>query len=510
MSFPILSKILKTPKTPKTPKTAATVTIKTSSIIKNKTQTSWGSYSNKYLNSPKESSLSSLDLLQNKVKHDLALLSTRSGSHILSSDFEGNLKKEMTAVQRIIELKQRDFNQIHHEAEKKEELLAKLKFELAGLVKENIDEPKSILNKRILEYNEITRALNNENYYIETLNHMSSHRKKNLLKIEPPVYKMKESLYIKKLEINKMEDEIHHLYQELSEISKNMNILDLETKKIENKKTELYNSNLNSLRQKQLLENILSKEYYRNAKIRHMELNEKMINAWEIEIDKAQREQKVIMRLNIEEKNKEFFERKFLKLREVASTNQVDKIFEDYETLKEHTVMLESAAEQYNNKIDLLSQERKKMMAELNEIILNHEADRKLNPKDFDKIEYDLKEKNKFMDENENILNNLGNIMGKICGSITRLSVQMLGNISIDVKPRNVTKYFIRCADKIEEKINFLYNYDMGEEEKNILLEKFPWLFKIYNNKERNYYQVKLLNDSFKKEHLNNKFNKII
>ena len=40
LSFPILSKILKTPKTPKTPKTAATVTIKTSSIIKNKTQTS--------------------------------------------------------------------------------------------------------------------------------------------------------------------------------------------------------------------------------------------------------------------------------------------------------------------------------------------------------------------------------------------------------------------------------------------------------------------------------------
>ena len=83
----------------------------------------------------------------------------------MSWDIQGNLKKETKALQHIIFLKQKLYNEVHHEADKKEEILKRLKFELETIQKEEPQKPKIVLNKRISELNEIENALHNENYY---------------------------------------------------------------------------------------------------------------------------------------------------------------------------------------------------------------------------------------------------------------------------------------------------------------------------------------------------------
>ena len=216
------------------------------------------------------------------------------------------------------------------------------------------------------------------------------------------------------------------------------------------------------------------------------EYREKRIQKLEPMIDKVENDEYVAMKSSYVIKEREYLENKFLKLREVASTNKVTEIYENYETLQNHIATLELTAAQYNRKIDSLTQERNKMTVELNEICLNHEFERKVNPKDFDEIEKDLKNRNKLMDENERILNDTGIMMGKICGCVTRLSLQLLGNtINIDVKPRNVDKYFNKCLDKIEEKVSFIFRSNISKADMKILSEKFPLLMNLLKNHDR-------------------------
>ena len=401
------------------------------------------------------------------------LPSTRSASHIMSWDIEGNLSKEITALQKIIGIKQRDYNQVHHKAEKKEEILKKLQFELSGLSKDAGNEPKTVLSRRVLEYNEILKALGNENYYIETLAFMLNDRRNNLKRKEPPVLKIKEDLTSKKRDISELQSSIQQEFRDFTEMTKDIMKIEKEIIQIEEVTRKAYNSNLNSLKQKKSLKEILQKEYNLNAKIKHYDNLEKMIKEIEpIQAFMESEEKNVADHAHIL-KNKELLENKFLKLREVASTNKIEEVFASYETLKEHSEMLEDAAKQSLQVIDTLTLEKRRLNTELNEIILNHESDRKINYRD-------LKDKNKSMDENERVLKNLGNMMGAICSSVTRLSAQLVESQSaIDVKPRNVVKYFDRCIEKIEEKLNYMANMKLTREEEKMLYKKFPKFFDV-------------------------------
>ena len=351
------------------------------------------------------------------------------------------------------------YNEVHHEADKKEEMLKRLKFELETIQKEEPQKPKIVLNKRISELNEIENALHNENYYIETLTHMYKQRKNSLLQADPPVLLIKNNLMIKKREISELEGSVDRAFKEFCEIEKLIDSQEEEIKVLEIHKSKAYDIKLNGLRQKKTMGKILEKEYNLNAKVRYKEKLENMIKVLEPIKEQAENEEKMIAGHDSILKNQEILEKKFMKLREVACTNKFEDVYECYEELKDNTEILKITAAHSLNKIETLTSEYKKYNKELNEIIFNHEDDRVLNHREFEKIELNLIEKGKIIDHNERTLTSLGNVMGDICGSVTRISAQLLGNsVVIDVKPRNVVKYFYKCIERLEERASFVFS----------------------------------------------------
>ena len=136
----------------------------------------------------------------------------------------------------------------------------------------------------------------------------------------------------------------------------------------------------------------------------------------------------------------------------------------------------------------MLTAEWKKLNKELNEVVLNHEADRKINHREFERIEINLKEKNKQMNENEKILNNLEFVISAICGSISRIGV-LLDEDKSYVKPRQLKKYFDYFITGIEKKINFISQFNFSEEKMTEVSANFPNFASIYCiNKSQDYY----------------------
>jgi hypothetical protein len=448
----------------KTPKTASTMK-KNNSLIKTQTQSYWGNLTDRNAKSTKKPVVSTIDSLVTKVSQDLEMASTRQDTHIMSWDMDINLKKETAALRHIVVLKQKAYNEVYSEARRKEDLLERLKFELSCIQKDKMDENKATLSKRILEYNEIQKALLNENHYIEILKHMLRDRKNSSLNSEPPVLNIKKKLEDKNREIYELENMIERAFQEYHNVSKSIASVEKSVKDFKDFKSEAYNKNLYLLKQKKLMEIILKKEFDLNSKIHKQEEIENLIKKLEPVRKNLEDEEKKMAEDTHVLVDQEKYEKMFLKLREVTSTSKVKEIYENYQRLKEQSNMMEIIAIQSSAKIDSLTIERNKLNKKLNDIIFNHEDDRKINYREFEKIEINLKNRNKIMDENERILKNLGSIMGAICGSVTRLSSQLLGNSLIDVKPRNLFKYFQRCMARLEERLN--YNQRLGKEQES-------------------------------------------
>lgn len=465
----------------KTPKTASSGLLKPMNTTKSRTSTSWAAFTQRNLTSPKNPSPSKLESLISRVSQDLEMPSTRSGTQIMSWDLESNLGKEVTALQKIVTFKQKQYNKAKDEADRKEQLLKKLKFELSCMQKDPIDELNTTLNRRQLEFNEIQKALHNENYYIETLNHMLRDRKRIVLTTEPPVLNMKNKVYVEKREITELENSIERHIRETGEILKNVKMINEEIKHLETCKEEEYQKHLTKLKQRKALENILEKEYNLNTKMHLHEQLEKKIKKLEPILNEIKKDEEAVAGHESFLKYQEILEKRYLKMKEVSFASKIEEIFESYEILREHTEMLEIAAVQSLNRIEMLSSEHKKVTAELNDIALNHEDERKINYKEFERIELSLKDKNKMMDENERILANLGTVMGSLCGSVTRLSLQLMGkNSLLDVKPRNVVKYFTKYASLIEEKLNMIFAQKLNDNKIQELNKKFPGLMQAY------------------------------
>ncbi|OMJ69896.1 hypothetical protein SteCoe_32266 [Stentor coeruleus] len=472
----------------KTPKTASSGLLKPINTTKSqtsRTSASWVAFTQRNLTSPKAPSPSKLESLISRVSQDLEMPSTRSGTQIMSWELESNLGKEITALQKIVTLKQKQYNKVKDEADRKEELLKRLKFELSCMQKDPIDELNITLNRRQLEFNEIQKALHNENYYIETLNHMLRDRKRIVLTTEPPVLNMKNKVYVEKREITELENSIERHIRETGEILKNIQMVNEEIEHLEKCKEEEYQKHLARLKQRKILEGILEKEYSLNTKMHLHEKLEMKIKKLEPILSKIEKDEEAVAGHESFLKYQEILEKRYLKMKEVSFASKIEEIFESYEILREHTEMLEIAAVQSLNRIDMLSSEHKKVTTELNDISLNHEDDRKINYKEFERIELSLKDKNKMMDENERILTNLGTVMGSLCSSVTRLSLQLLGtNSLLDVKPRNVVKYFTKCTSRIEDKLNMIFAQRLSDYEVQDLNKRFPGLMQAYMAKQ--------------------------
>ena len=135
--------------------------------------------------------------------------------------------------------------------------------------------------------------------------------------------------------------------------------------------------------------------------------------------------------------------------------------------------------EQSIDKIQNLTAEWQRLNRELNDVVLNHESDRKINLREFERIELSLKEKNKQMNESEKILNNLETIISSICGSVSRIGI-MLDEDKTYVKPRQLKKHFDYFIVGIENRLRFITQQMLTEEKLRELSFKFPNFVSIY------------------------------
>lgn len=465
----------------KTPKTAASLKL-SKGLALSKNQSSWTSLTQRNLTATQKASPGRIDSLLIKINHNMDLFSSTTATHIKSWDLDSNLKNQVGSMQKIIEKKQKIFNKIRNEAEKKESLLEKLKYELSNLNREYSNEPKLILSKRLMEYGEINKALMNEKSYNETLNYMLGNMKIIVMRADPPVIKIKDNLMGKNREITELENFTERALKEHCEAKKVISGLEFEINQIEAKQAKFYSNNLSLLMQKRTFESILTREKEVNNKVKEYEKIQKKIQILQ-PIQADLEEEEAIITENAEKQDRQqYYENKHLRLRQVVSTSKIDEIFANYETLKEHSLFLQIAVSQSLHKIDTLTHERNKLTTNLNEIFLNHEDDRRINYREFEKIELSLKEKNKSMDENEKILNDLTNMIGAVCGSVSRIYIQLHGSIKVlDIKPSTVAERFEECVRKIYEKCNRMVSIQLDSDLEEEMHEKFPKIWQIRN-----------------------------
>lgn len=480
---------LSLPQLTKTPKTASTLkNLKfTNSKIKSATSSSIN-LSRRRLTSPSDQTQETFDSRYQRFRADITERAKTNTFSVKHSEIDSKIMTDVHNIERMVALKQKNFNKIRHEVQQKMETLERAKMELGNLKKENLSFLIGMMEKRKNELKEIQFALYNERYYKETLDFVFCQKKLDLPEQEKGVVGVREDLRLKKKELSDLKNEGERDKQEIRDLEKLAESLKEEIKFSRDQYETTYKKTVEIFSQKAKLKQKIEQEHELNKKNYKQKIIEKKIK--EVKMDLAAFEKKESCELEKKkmEDHNNFVEEEYKNIKTKGVSNRPEELREEYEELKIKKENLGKDKEQSIDKIEMLTAEWKKLNKELNEVVLNHEADRRINHREFERIEMNLKEKNKQMNENEKILNNLEFVISAICGSVSRIGI-LLDEDKSYVKPRQLKKHFDYFITGIEKKINFISQYNFTEEKMREVSAYFPNFASIYCiNKSQDYF----------------------
>lgn len=444
------------PQLTKTPKTSSTLkNLKfTSSKIKSAASSSIN-LSQRRLTSPSENTQDTFESRYQRFRADITERAKTNTFSVKHSEIDSKVISDVNNIERMVALKQKTFNKIRHEVQVKQEMLERTKLELGNLKKENVSLAYAVMEKRQNELKEIQYALFNERYYKDTLDYIFTQKKLDLPEQEKTVVSVRESLRLKKKELSDLKNETEKEKQEIRDLEKQIENLKEEIKYSKDSYESTYKKTVETFSQKAKLKQKIEQEHELNKKNFKQRVIDKKIKEVKTDLTALEKKESYEIEKKKMDDHNDFVEEEYLKVKTAGVSNKPEELCEEFEELKVKKDNLGKDKDQSIEKIQALTDEWKKLTRELNEIVLHHEADRKINHREFERIEMNLKEKNKQMNENEKILNNLEFIISAICGSVSRIGI-LLDEDKTYVKPRQLKKHFDYFAIGIEKKINFI------------------------------------------------------
>ena len=468
------------PQLTKTPKTASTLKNLKIMTSKNKSTTSSSiNLSHRRLTSPNDQSIDNFESRFQKFRADVTERAKTGSNSVKHSELDSRITNDVSHIERQVSIKQQMFNKIRHEVAKKTEFLERMKSELASMRKEDTAIAYILMDKRKNELKEIQSALLNERHYKETLDYLFNQKKTDLPEQEKNVISLKESLKSKQRDLNDLKGESEKEKQEIMNLEKNMEQLKEDIRLSKELYESTYRKNVQVFSQKTKFRETIDHEHELNKKNHKQKIIEKKIK--ELRSDLAAFEKDEMNWANEQKKvnYKRFMDEEYFMVKLRGVSNHPEQLNEEFEELQIKKENLDKDKEQSIDKIQNLTAEWQRLNRELNDVVLNHESDRKINLREFERIELSLKEKNKQMNESEKILNNLETIISSICGSVSRIGI-MLDEDKTYVKPRQLKKHFDYFIVGIENRLRFITQQMLTEEKLRELSFKFPNFVSIY------------------------------
>ena len=321
---------LSLPQLTKTPKTASTLkNLKfSSSKIKSATSSSIN-LSQRRLTSPSDHTQDTFDSRYQRFRADITERAKTNTFSVKHSEIDSKIMFEVNNIERMVALKQKNFNKIRHEVQQKMETLERAKMELGNLKKENLNFAIGMTEKRKNELKEIQFALFNEKYYKETLEFVYSQKKLDLPEQEKGVVGVREVLRLKKKELSDLKNEGEKDKQEIRDLERLADSLKEEIKFSKDQYETTYKKTVEIFSQKAKLKEKIEQEHELNKKNYKQKVIEKKIKEVKMELAAFEKKESCELEKKKMEDYNNLVEKEYKKIKKRGISNRPEELSEE-------------------------------------------------------------------------------------------------------------------------------------------------------------------------------------
>ena len=349
---------------------------------------------------------------------------------------------------------QKSLNQTCHLRSLKERELERLDNLLSDMMMETGEDDfmQKTVQQREGELEETLQGLSNELYYQETLQYMLEQRRLSILAIKKPINHLKKDLVRMKQDIatikmhNRRARTASTFFEKAIEEFKQAT---LETKTL---KAKAIDEDVEQIKNRGRLDMLLSKEQDFHREANKRTLLSKQLKSMETDLERLKDEEVIFDEIKQIENHVINEERKFKKIQSVTNISSIVDMEPYWNYLVENRERLEKAVQQAQVQIEELSQERALAEQELHSLTLETEERKRLNPREVELQEEEIKTKTKLLEDGESTVAHLNELIASATNTISRIAFQLADRPeNVTVQTSSLVENLTFCGIKLEQ-----------------------------------------------------------